>query len=86
MSIRASLVRPKSGGRVRGPVACRTRREDIHGSEDGGAASSSREARDAVATLEKLGDTDWKKVTGDGEMDVVGPRTIWPGAEAVAAS
>ena len=41
--------------------------------------------REAVATLEKLGDADWKKVTAAEKWTVGVTRTIWPGGlEAVA--
>ena len=35
--------------------------------------------RDALATLEKLGDTDWKKVTAAEKWTVGVTATIWPG-------
>jgi hypothetical protein len=50
-------------------------RISVHGSEDGRTATQLEgKVRDAVATLEKLSDADWKKLTATEKWPVGGDR------------
>src|SRR2546421_6848260 len=87
MSISAGLVRPVSGGRVRrGRLhAGREGRTSMGAKTEALARQFEGKARDAVATLEKLGDADWKKVTAAERWTVgVTPHHLAGGLGAVA--